>query len=135
MKSLITTTVAGNILLMLFSALVIFHILVLFNLLPSDMVWGGQVGHTTDRLRTLESISLAFTILFGMVVAARVGYIKVGRFTPVVNILLWFIFAYLLLNTFGNLVSRSLTEKVIFTPITIIAALLVLRLAIEKEPC
>lgn len=133
MKKLMSAKLAGNILLILFSALVVFHIAALLNLLPSDIVWGGRVANSSKSLRILEIISLALTILFAIVVTAKVGYIKAGRFTQVVKIFLWFIFAYLLLNTLGNLTSSSLTEKWIFTPITIIAALLVLRLALDRR--
>lgn len=132
MKKLIGVKLAGSILLVLFGVLAVFHILILFNLLPSGIVWGGQFGGASASLRTLEMVSLGFTILFALVVAARVGYIPAGRLARVVNILLWVIFAYLLLNTVGNLASSSLTEKVIFTPLTILAALLALRLAVEK---
>ncbi|MEM3459972.1 MAG: hypothetical protein QXO24_01975 [Candidatus Micrarchaeaceae archaeon] len=132
MKRLISAKLAGNILLILFGALAVFHILILLSLLPSDIVWGGQAVNSSNSLRILEMVSLAFTILFAIVVAAKISYIKVGKFAQLVNVFLWFIFAYLLLNTLGNLASSSLTEKLIFTPITIIAAFLVLRLAIEK---
>ncbi len=132
MKKLISAKLAGNILLILFGALILFHILVLFNLLPSGMVWGGQAGNSSASLRTLEIISLAITILFAVAVAAKVGYIKAEGFRGAINVFVWIIFAYLLLNIIGNLASSSSTEKLIFTPITVIAALLTLRLAVEK---
>ena len=132
MKKLISAKSAGNILLVLFGLLVVFHILVLLDLLPSNIVWGGQASEAPSTLRTLETISLIFTILFAIVVAAKIGYIKVGKFVRVINILLWIIFAYVLLNIAGNLASSTSLEKLVFTPITIVAAFLVLRLAIEK---
>jgi hypothetical protein len=133
-KKLISVKLAGMILLVLFGILVVFHILILLDLLPSGMVWGGQAGNSPNSLRTLEIVSLALTILFASVVAVKVGWVKVGRSAKAVNIFLWIIFAYLLLNTAGNLASSSLAEKLIFTPLTTIAALLVLRLALEKQP-
>jgi hypothetical protein len=132
MKKLISVKLAGNILLILFCALIVFHILIIFNLLPSGMVWGGQAGNSSASLRTLEVISLVITILFTVVIAAKVGYVKADGFAGAINVFVWIIFAYLLLNTAGNLASSSSTEKLIFTPITVIAALLTLRLAIEK---
>lgn len=132
MKKLINTKLAGNILLILFGVLIILHLMILLNLLPPEIVWGGQAGNSPNSLRTLEIISLALTIMFVFVVAAKIGYIKTGKFAKVINIFLWIIFAYLILNTIGNLASSSMTEKLIFTPVTIIASLLVLRLAIEK---
>jgi hypothetical protein len=133
MRKLISTKTAGNVLLALFGLLVVFHIIILFDLLPSNVVWGGQAGGSPSNLRTLETISLIFTVLFATVVAAKIGYIKVGKFSGVVNIILWIIFAYLLLNTAGNLASSSSFETVLFTPITIVAALLVFRLAMENN--
>ncbi len=133
MKKLISTKTAGNVLLALFGLLVVFHIIILFNLLPSNVVWGGQAGGSPPGLRTLETISLIFTVLFAIVVAAKIGYIKVGKFSRLINVLLWLIFTYLLLNTAGNLASSSSFETLLFTPITIVAALLVFRLAIENH--
>jgi hypothetical protein len=128
----ISTKLAGNILLIIFGLLMVFHILVLLNLLPSDIVWGGQAGDLPLSLRTLETISLIFTALFAIVVAAKIGHIKIGKFISVINVLLWIILAYLFLNTVGNFFSSSSLERLVFTPITIAAAFLVFRLAIEK---
>ena len=131
MRNLISAKTTGNVLLALFGLLVIFHILILFNLLPSTMVCGGRAG-SSSSLRILLTISLFFNALFAIAVAVKIGYIKVGKDSRVINVLLWMIFAYLLLNTAGNLASSSSFETLLFTPITIIAAFLVLRLAIEK---
>lgn len=128
MKKIISAKSAGNILLIIFSALIVFHILVLTGLAPADIVWGGRA----NTWHIFEIISLVFTILFAIIVAAKVGYIKTTRFGSAVTVFLWLMFAFLLLNTLGNLASESLQEKLIFTPITIIASLLVLRLAVEK---
>ncbi|MBN1781004.1 hypothetical protein JW948_07775 [bacterium] len=132
MKKWISTKPAGYILLIIFSALAVFHILVLLGLMPSDIVWGGQAGDSSINMRTLELISLIFTVLFALVVAARIGMVRAGWFAKAVPVCLWIIFIYLLLNTAGNLAAKTLTEKWIFTPVTVAAALLVLRLAIEK---
>lgn len=132
MKKIISAKSAGNILLIIFSALIVFHILVLTGLAPADIVWGGRANTLQSTWRVFEIISLVFTILFAIIVAAKVGYIKTTRFGSAVTVFLWLMFAFLLLNTLGNLASESLQEKLIFTPITIIASLLVLRLAVEK---
>ena len=131
MSKIISTQTAGNILLVLFGLLAAFHILILFNLLPADIVWGGQAASSSNP-RALLTVSLIFNVLFALVVAARMGYIETGGLSKVINVLLWVIFAYLLLNTAGNLASSSSLEKLLFTPITIVAAMLVLRLAIGR---
>ena len=131
MRKLISLETTGNVLLVLFGLLVVFHILVLLNLIPSNVVWGGRAG-SLSNLRTLVTISLIFNVLFAIVVAAKIGYIEARSLSRVINILLWMIFAYLLLNTAGNLASSSALETLLFTPITVVAALLVFRLAIER---
>jgi hypothetical protein len=131
MKKLISLETSGNLLLVLFGLLVVFHILVLFNLLPSTIVWGGRAGSSSNP-RALLTVSLILNILFAVVVSAKVGYVDVSSLHRLIDILLWIIFAYLLLNTAGNLASSSSLEKFLFTPVTIVAALLVLRLAIGK---
>jgi hypothetical protein len=108
MGKIISAQTAGNILLVLFGLLVAFHILILFNLLPTNIVWGGRAALSSSR------------------------YIDVNRLSSVIDIFLWIIFAYLLLNAAGNLASSSSLEKLLFTPITIVAALLVLRLVIGR---
>lgn len=130
MKEIISAKTAGGILLVIFGLLIVFHILVLLNLIPSNMVWGGQAGGSPSNLRTLEIISLVLTVLFTVAVALRIGYLDAPRLAVAVRVFMWFIFAYLLLNTLGNLASSSSMEKLIFTPLTLLAALLTLRLAI-----
>ncbi|HEY9088295.1 MAG TPA: hypothetical protein VIO36_09020 [Anaerolineaceae bacterium] len=131
-KKLLSARLAGNLLLILFGLLIGFHLLVLFNLLPEDIVWGGRAASGPAQARTLELVSLVLTVLFAGVVSAKIGYIEAGKWGRVVNIALWVIFAYLVLNTLGNLVAISSLEKLIFTPLTLLAALLVLRLALER---
>ena len=130
MKKLISAKLAGNILLFSLGLLLIFHILVLLKIVPADIMWGGQAN--ADNLIMLEIVALAVTLFFGFVIAAKIGYVNVGKFAGVVNILVWIIFAFLLLNTLGNLASGVSAENFVFAPITLILALCALRLAIEK---
>jgi hypothetical protein len=81
----------------------------------------------------LEGIALAVTMLFVLIVAAKIGYLHAGRFQPVVDIGIWLIFIFLLLNTLGNLASGFSFESLFAAPLTILLALCALRLAIEKE--
>jgi hypothetical protein len=131
MRKLTSIRTSGNILLVLFALLAAFHIVILFNLLPAAIVWGGRAG-SSSALPGLLTISLVFNVLFAIAVAVKLGYIHVAGDGRVINVLLWLMFAYLLLNTAGNLASNSSFEKLLFTPITLVAAFLVLRLAMER---
>jgi hypothetical protein len=130
MKKLGSAKLAGNILLFSLGLLLVFHILVLLKIVPANMMWGGQAN--AGNIVMLEIIALAVTVFFGYVIAAKTGYVNAGKFAGVVNILVWIIFIFLLLNTLGNLASGVSAESFIFAPITLILALCALRLAIEK---
>ena len=132
MKKLISAKRAGDILLAALGLLAIFHILVLLGIIPAAIVWGGMIQGVPSNLMTLEAISFLVTLLFIIIIAAKIGYIRAGNLSGAVNVGVWLIFAYLLLNTLGNLASGVSFEKLIFAPITILLALCALRLAIEK---
>ena len=128
----ISAKLAGNILLVALGLLAIIHILILLNLLPSNIVWGGQIGDSPTKLVMLEIIALLVTALFAIIIAAKIGYFKADKYRRAINIGAWVVFAYLVLNTIGNLASGVSFENLVFAPITILLALFAFRLAIEK---
>jgi predicted membrane-bound spermidine synthase len=130
MKKFISAKLAGNILLFSLGLLLVFHILVLLKIVPADIMWSGQAN--SGNLIALEIIALVVTLFFGFIIAAKAGSINAGKFVGIVNILVWVIFIFLLLNTLGNLASGVSFENLIFAPITIVLALCAFRLAIEK---
>lgn len=132
MKKIISARLAGNILLTALGLVLVFHILVLLKVIPADIVWGGRIQGVPENLFTLETIALLVTLFFMLIIAAKVGYVQAGKLSGAVNIGVWLIFAFLLLNTLGNLASGVSFENLIAAPITIILALCALRLAIEK---
>ena len=132
MKKLVSAKLAGNILLASMGLLFIFHLLVLFKVIPADIVWGGQIKGVQANLIMLEAVALLVILFFMLIIAAKTGYIKAGKFAAVVNIGVWLIFAFMILNTLGNLASGVSFENLVFAPITIILAFCAYRLAMEK---
>ena len=80
MKKLISARLAGNVLLISLGLLAIFHILVLTKLVPSNIVWGGQIQGSATNLLTLETISLLATLVFVMIIAIKMNYIRTNKF-------------------------------------------------------
>lgn len=132
MRKLVSAKLAGNVLLFSLGLLFVFHILVLLKVIPANIVWGGQIKGVPENLVSLETVALLVTAVFILIVATKTGYFQAGKWSGGINVGVWLIFAYLLLNTLGNLASGISLEKLIFAPITIILALCALRLAIEK---
>ena len=132
MKRLISAKLAGNILLAALGLLFVFHILVVSGVVPADIVWGGQISGAQDNLVILESVALLVTLLFMFVIAVKTGYIRLNKITWLINVGIWLIFVFLILNTLGNLASTVSFENLVFAPVTVILALCALRLALEK---
>lgn len=131
MKKFLSARLSGKILISLLIILLFFHVLVIVKAIPYEIVWGGQVNDPSSMF-IYEGISIFITIIFILIISMKIGYINPGKFLRIVNIGLWCVFVYFLFNTIGNLTTSVILEKLIFTPVTIIMAILAFRLAIEK---
>jgi hypothetical protein len=132
MKKIMSAKWAANLLLGSLGLLALFDILVLLKVIPANIVWGGAIQDSTASLVALELIALIVTLLFAAVVAVKANFINAGKFKKAASIGVRLIFAYLLLNTVGNLASGVAFENLIFAPVTVLLAFCAFRLAIEK---
>ena len=123
---------AGRVLLIAFGLLIILHLLVLTGAVSPDIIWGGQLNGSGANLLLLELLAILISMLFILVIAARLGLVKARLLHRSSKVGVWIIFGYLLLNTAGNLASGVAAENFFFAPITIILALFALRLAIAR---
>jgi hypothetical protein len=128
---MISAKLAGKILIFVLMLLVIFHVFVLLNIIPYQIVWAGQIQNSSSLL-VYEGFAILLTVLFILIISMKIGYFQQGKFVKVVKVGVWIVFFYFLLNTVGNLTSGVTTEKLIFTPLTILLTLLAFRVAIEK---
>ncbi len=100
--------------------------------MPNSIVWGGRI-QSQEEFYLLESVSLLINMAFIWVVAQSAAYIK-SRIPPKGLKLVLFAMAGLYaLNTLGNLMAINPLEKYLFTPLTLISAVLCLRLAIGEQ--
>ena len=127
-----TKRIAANGILLVLSLMVLFHVLVMVQVIPYGMVWGGRLENSSQML-LFEAISIAVNLLMLGAVAISAGMVKVKINRGLLKAALWTMFAVFLLNTIGNLLSNNETEKLIFTPLTLLLSLFSLRLAISKE--
>lgn len=131
MKKRISARRSGQILLTFLLLLILFHLLILLRIVPYEIVWGGQIANTSSLIM-LECMALGLTIIFTVIVLAKIGYIKVNGFSKTINFGMWVMVGYFILNTIGNIASINSIEKMILAPLTILLALIALRLALEK---
>ena len=122
---------AVNTTLLLLSLVIVFHILVLVQLFPYQKVWGGRL-HNAEEMQKFESVSITVNLIIIGLIALRAGYLKIKWPYKIVQIALALLVVLFTLNTIGNLFAVTLFEKLVFTPITLVLAILCYR--IYKEP-
>lgn len=108
----------------------IYHILILTQIVDYKNAWGGQL-QTLEQMYVFEAISLTLQILFVGIIYVKASTEK-DKLAYKVSKFLTFVIAFLfLVNTLGNIFAVELFEKVVFTPLTLIASILAFRIAIE----
>ncbi len=118
-------------LLVILSATIVFHVLVLAKIIPYKIVWGGRLKTDADMYK-FELISLILNLFFLCVISIKAGVFKVDFPENVLNYIVWAMTALFFLNTVGNLLSKNSLEKKIFTPVTILLTIFLLILALTK---
>lgn len=116
--------------IIMLSAVLIFHFLVLFKIIPYSIVWGGRLKSDKQMYR-FEVVSIFTNLFFLAVVAAYSGILFSDIPASIITILLWIMAALFALNTFGNLLSKNKWEKIIFTPMTLILTIFCITLALH----
>jgi hypothetical protein len=132
MNTLLTKRIATIGLLFILFLIVIFHFLVMLQVIPPGIVWGGRVQNSSQML-ALETVSITVNLMMLGIVSIDAGYLKVKINRVIIKISLWTMFVLFLSNTFGNLLSINELEKIIFTPLTFLLSIFSLRLAMNKE--
>lgn len=129
MENVISTSLAGNTLLLIFGLLFIFHLLVLSGTIPYSIVWAGKIKNQKDLVK-MEYISLLVLVVAIIIVSLKMGYLNFLPYPTIINIGMWILFAFFVLNTIGNLTAKKPIEQYGFGFLTLVIALLALTLAL-----
>lgn len=112
-------------LICIFSLTILFHLLVLIKVIPYKMVWGGRLNSDSEMFK-FEFISLFINLFFIGIILVKAKIIELSVPDIILKSMLWIMFGLFCLNTVGNLLSKNKLEKLIFTPLTILLAILLL---------
>ena len=120
----------------IYGALLIFHLsLIIFtgllSIIPYDIVWGGKM-ESKEQLIFFELLSFLIIALCMFLTLIKSKYLKISKLNKIAHYAMWLFSAYFLLNTLGNILAKTIFEKS-FAVISILLAILSLRLALEKE--
>ncbi|NOR52046.1 MAG: hypothetical protein GQ470_05445 [Gammaproteobacteria bacterium] len=128
---LIDVKLAINTMLAFLSFVILFHILVLFEIISSEIVWGGKL-ESTSQMRIFETISIVINLIIITVVGIKGKYIRAFLPENAVKVILWLLVVLFTLNTVGNMFSETTLETIMFTPLTLMSAILCYRIVIEE---
>lgn len=128
MKKMLTTDFASKGIISILSFIVIFHLLVIFKLIPVDIVWGGNI-ETNRQFYIMEATSITLNLFFIFIVSVYAGFLKFNLNPVMLRMVIWTMFILFLLNTIGNLMSKNPLEAYLFTPLTILLAFFCFRIA------
>lgn len=116
-----------KILIGLLVIVIVFHFLILFKIIPFDIVWGGRLK-SEQEMYVFESISISMNLFLLWILSLKIKNIK-HKF---INITLWIFFVIFSSNTICNLFAHTSFEKY-FSVLTFIFALLLLKILWKKN--
>ncbi|MCX7737135.1 MAG: hypothetical protein N2319_10525 [Candidatus Kapabacteria bacterium] len=97
-----------------------FQVMLVLGFPYAEASWGGKYKVLPKKLRVASVIATILLIFIGFI------YLLASKILPEIipfqttKIIMWIIVVFLLLNTIGNLASKSKYEKLFMTPISFI---------------
>lgn len=109
-----------KILIVISTLVLIFHVFILLKIISYEITWGGRLKNDQD-MYVFESFSIIVNVFFIYVLLQKGNFVKAVFNEKVVSFILWIFFALFVLNTIGNVMAKTLFEKV-FTLVTLLNA-------------
>ena len=100
----------------------LFHLCILFKIVPYGMTWGGRLTNATE-MYVFEGISIILNFVLGIALLIKGNYLKQMMPLKMVHVILWVFLILFALNTVGNLFAKSNFEKIL-SLVTLVSALL-----------
>ncbi|MDX1347091.1 MAG: hypothetical protein R3189_02445 [Thiomicrorhabdus chilensis] len=120
-------------LLAIFSGLLLFHFLVILQVIPYAIVWGGKL-ESVQQMQRFETEAIIINLIIIGIVLTKAGYIlRSVQNSRSMQFVLWVLVIAFSINALGNFLADTSVETLIFTPLTLLSAVLMYRLAIERQ--
>lgn len=109
--------------LALLTAIIIFHLSILFKIIPYDITWGGRLQNDNE-MYVFEIISISINVFLGFVLLMKGEFIKRFINQKAINSILWIYLVLFVLNTIANIFSKTNFEKS-FSVLTLIFSIFI----------
>ncbi len=118
--------------LLITTAVLIFHLSVVVEIIPYKHVWGGRLK-SVEQMYIFQAISIFLNFLILIVVLIRGEYIQPHMPISTTIAFSWIFFVVFALSAIANVSSMDSLESKIFTPVAFVLAFLFLRIAIKEK--
>jgi len=115
--------------LILFLFLVL-HFCILFRLIPYDFVWGARLQSVKEMYR-FETVSIIVNAILIIIVLSSLSLFPWQGSDTFYKITFGLFAILFIFNCFANALSKNKFEKMLFTPVTIVMALLSIYIALN----
>lgn len=122
---------ALNIVLGILSVVTIFHLCIVFKIIPYDITWGGRLKNDSE-MYVFEAISIIINLFLILVLLMKGNYLKYKFSEKIINVILWVFVIIFLINTVGNVFAKTAFER-IFTGITLLLTILIWLIVRKKN--
>lgn len=109
----------------------LFHFLILTEQITYDKVWAGKLN-SVEEMKTFETFSILLNAFMLAVLCIKHRQLAKGVTNKVVDMLIWSFSVFFLLNTVGNLFSKSIIELILGTLLTLSSAILCIVIVKKK---
>ena len=122
---------AAAILIFMCGAVIVYQLLVVFSVIPYEAAWGGRLQSHSQMVvfETISLLVLGFLLVTVMMWRRFFAWSLPENFLKVI---LWVFIVIFLLNTIGNLFAENFYERLIATPLTLLAAVLLFQLVRQR---
>lgn len=112
-------------------AVIVFHLCIIFKVIPYHIAWGGRLTNDAD-MYIFETISILINCFLSIILMMKGNMVRYKFSDKAINIILWVFFGIFILNTIGNLFAKTMFEK-FFTLITGLSAILIWNILVRKN--
>ncbi|KJD34192.1 hypothetical protein PW52_13430 [Tamlana sedimentorum] len=88
----------------------VLHVLVLFQIIPHSLVWGGKI-ESIKTIYYLEALALVILVFLASVIMMKNRMVKPVFYIETINRILLLFAVFFMLNTVGNLLAESIVEQ------------------------
>lgn len=109
---------------------ILFHICIVFKIIPYNIAWGGRLQNDTEMF-AFETISILINVFLSWILLMKGDFVKFKFSNKTIKIILWIFFVIFILNTIGNSFAKTLLEK-FFAILTGLSAVLLFNILRQK---